>query len=137
MERKGRPTTDRSHLTLVSKPDVDFRIRMRPFEFEVAGQGSVAVSTSDIHLRFDEIPLTVTVPFLPRKVVAGSIGPFGVHIKPFDVQLRATGVDVRGVLGKEQVEAEVHAKGECKSEVDITGKLADEIVKAARKRAED
>ena len=129
--------TDRSHLTLVSHPDVDFRIRMKPFDFEVAGQGSVAVSTGDIHLRFDEIPLTVTIPFLGRQVVAGSIGPFGVNIRPFDAQLRAVGVDVRGVLGKEQAEAEVHAKGECKSDVDITGKLADQVVKAASKFAED
>ncbi len=126
--------TDRSHLTLVSHPDVNFRIRMRPFEFEIAGQGSVEVSTRDIHLRFDEIPLTVRVPFLPRQVVAGSIGPFGVHIKPLDAQLRAVGVDVRGVLGKEQVAADVHAEGECKSEVDITGKLAEQVVNAASKR---
>ena len=120
--------TDRSHLTLVSHPDVDFRIRMRPFGFEVAGEGSAEISTGDIHLRFDEIPLTVRVPFLPRQVVAGSIGPFGVHIKPFDAQLRAVRVDVRGVLGKEQIEADVHAEGECKSDVDITGKLADQVV---------
>jgi hypothetical protein len=41
------------------------------------------------------------------------------------------------VLGKEQAEAEVHAKGECTSDVDITGKLADQVVKAASKLAED
>jgi hypothetical protein len=128
---------DKSHLKLVSQPDVNLRIRMRPFEFEVAGQGTVEVATRDIHLRFDEIPLTVRVPFTAQQVVAGSIGPFGVHIRPFDAQLRAVGVDVHGVLGKEQIEADVHAAGECKSDVDITGKLAEEVVKAARKFTED
>ena len=86
---------DKSHLKLVSQPDVNLRIRMRPFEFEVAGQGTVEVATRDIHLRFDEIPLTVRVPFTAQQVVAGSIGPFGVHIRPFDAQLRAVGVTLR------------------------------------------
>jgi hypothetical protein len=37
-------------------------------------------------------------------------------------------------VGKEQIEADVHAEGECKSDVDITGKLADQVVNAAGKR---
>jgi hypothetical protein len=66
-------------------------------------------------------------------VVAGSVGPFGVRIRPFEAQFRAFGLDARGVLGRENAEADVHAKGDCKAEIEISGKLADQAVKAAIK----
>jgi hypothetical protein len=125
--------TARTHIAVAAHPDVNFRIKMKPFEFELGGQGSFAVTTGDIHFRFDEIPIIVAIPFLPRRVVAGSIGPFGVRIKPFEAQFRAFGLDVRGVLGGEKVEADVLAKGDCKAEIEISGKLADQAIKAAIK----
>jgi len=126
--------TAKTHIAVAAHPDVNFRVKMKAFEFEIGGQGSFAVTTGDIHVRFDEIPIRVTIPFLTRRVVAGSVGPFGVQIEPFEAQFRAFGLDMRGVLGRENVEADVHAKGDCKAEIEISGKLADQAVKAAIKR---
>ena len=124
--------TAKTHIKVAAHPDVNFRVRMKPFEFELGGQASFALTTGDIHVRFDEIPVSVAVPFLRRHVIAGSVGPFGVHIRPFEAQFRAFGLDARGVLGREDAEADVHAKGDCKAEIEISGKLA-EAVKAGVK----
>jgi hypothetical protein len=125
--------TAKTHIAAAAHPDVNFRVKMKPFEFEIGGQGSFAVTTGEIHARFDEIPISVTIPFLPRRVIAGSVGPFGVQIKPFEAQVRDVALDVRGRLGRENVEADVHAKGDCKAEIEISGALADKAVKAVIK----
>ena len=74
----------------------------------------------------------MVIPFLPRRVIAGSVGPFGLHIRPFEAKFRASDLSARGVLGREGVETDIHAKGDCKAEIEISGKLA-EAVKAAVK----
>jgi hypothetical protein len=125
--------TTRTHIEAVAHPDLNLRVKMKPLEFEIGGQASFALTTGDIHIRCDEIPIIVAIPFLPRRVIAGSVGPFGVRIRPFEAQFRAFGLDARGVLGKENAEADVHAKGDCKAEIEISGKLADQAVKAAIK----
>jgi len=125
--------TTTTHISLAAHPDLNLRVRMKPFEFEVGGHASFALTTGDIHVRFDEIPIRVAIPFLPRRVIAGSVGPFGVQIKPFEAQLRALGVDARGVLGREHTEADLHGTGSCKADIEISGKLADQAVKAGIK----
>lgn len=125
--------TSRTHIEVAAHPDLNLRVKIKPLEFEIGGQASFALTTGDIHIRCDEIPIMVVIPFLPRRVIAGSVGPFGVHIRPFEAQFRAFGLDARGVLGRENAEADVHAKGDCKAEIEISGKLTDQAVKAAVK----
>jgi hypothetical protein len=121
--------TAKTRIEIAAHPDFNLRLKTKPLEFEVGGEASFALGTGDIHVRFDEIPISVAIPFLPRRVVAGSLGPFGVHIKPFEAQLRVFKVGARGVLGKENAETDLHCTGNCKADIEISGKLADKVIK--------
>jgi hypothetical protein len=123
----------KTFISVAAHPDIKLRVKTQPFEFQVGGEASFSLATGDIHVRFEEIPLYIAIPFLKRRVAAGSVGPFGVHVKPFEARLHASGIDARGVLGKECAEAELHAAGNCKAEIEVSGKLADKAVNAAIK----
>jgi hypothetical protein len=126
---------EKTRIEISSHPDVHLRIRAGPFRFEGGGEASFALSTGDVHIRFEEIPLAIAIPFLPRRVVAGAIGPFGVHIRPFEAQLRAFGVRASGELAGEGSELDLHGEGACRAEVEIAGKIPEVVRKAATKGA--
>jgi hypothetical protein len=127
----------KTHISVAAHPDINLRVKMKPFEFQVGGEASFALATGDIHIRVEEIPVYIAIPFLKRRVAAGSVGPFGVHVKPFEAKFRASGIDARGVLGNEYAEAELHALGNCKAEIEVSGKLAEKAVDAVIKTIED
>ncbi len=122
--------TEASRIALATHPDVHLRVRLKPVDFEVAFQGDVSVATSDVQVNLSEIPVTVAVPFLRRRVVAGSVGPFGLHIKPFEAQFKTSGIRTQGVIGKKETEFDLHATGHCRAEAEIVGGLAERIVSA-------
>ncbi|HEX3754715.1 MAG TPA: hypothetical protein VHV26_06530 [Rhizomicrobium sp.] len=115
--------TDKFHLEFSGHPDLNLRVKMKPIQFDFACQGAASLAVSDVRLHFDQIPMHMRIPFLKRRVLAGSIGPFGVHLKPFDVNLRAIGVETRGTIGREETELHLQGTGACKAEVEISGKL--------------
>jgi hypothetical protein len=127
----------KTHISVAAHPDVNLRVKMQPFEFQVGGEASFSLATGDIRIRVEEIPVYVTIPFLKRRVTAGSIGPFGIHVRPFEARFHASGIDARGMLGKECAEAEIHAKGNCKAEIEVAGKLADKANAAIKTIVED
>ena len=129
--------TAKTRIEIAAHPDLNIRWILKPFEFEVCGQGSFAVTTGDMDIRFDEIPVRVSVPFLRRRLVVGSVGPFGVRIKPFEAQFRALGLDMKGKFGRKNAEVDVHAKGNCKAEIEIHGEHAGQVLKAAVKSIKD
>lgn len=125
--------TAKTRIAVAAHPDLNLRVKFNPLDFEVAFEGTVAVSTGDIHLHFDEIPMSSAIPFLHRRVVASSIGPFGVHVKPFEAQVRAVDFNTRGTIGRNDAELALHATGNCKAEIDVSGGLPDKLLKAAVK----
>jgi len=129
--------TTKTRIEIAAHPDINVRMRMDPLEFKIGGEASFALVTGDIHFRADEIPVNVTIPFLHRRVVVGSIGPFGVHVRPFEAQVRAFGLDAQGVFGREGSEVELHATGHCKAEIEVSGKLPGALVEAAKKITEE
>jgi hypothetical protein len=88
---------------------------------------SFAVATGDIHLHVNEVPYSIAIPFLGRRLVR-SLGPFTVNIKPFEAQLRAEGLGVRGVIGGEDAGADINAHCEYKAEIDISGEAVEQFV---------
>jgi hypothetical protein len=123
--------TTSTSVEVSAHPDLTLRLRMKPVEFRIGGEASFALTTGDIHIRLDEVPVNMAIPFLRRRVVVGSIGPFGVHVRPFEAQVRAFGVDAHGVLGMEPGETDLNVTGNCKAEIEISGKLAEQALKAA------
>jgi hypothetical protein len=123
----------RTYISVAAHPDINLRVKMKPFEFQVGGEASFSLATGDIRVRVEEIPVYLAIPFLKRRVTAGSVGPFSVHVRPFEAKFHASGIDARGMLGKECAEAELHALGNCKAEIEVSGKLANQAVNAAIK----
>ncbi len=118
--------SDKTSITVSGHPDLHVRMKLRPLEFEAAGEASIAVATSDIHLHINEVPYSIFIPFLGRRVVR-SLGPFGVQIKPFEAQLKVLGMGVRGEIGGEEAGADIDAKCEYKAEIDISGDLVEQV----------
>lgn len=129
-------TSRKTHIGVSGHPDFHVEARFAPLEFTFGSEGSFALSTGDIDVRFEAIPITIAVPFLPRRVVAGSLGPFGVHIRPIDARLKAVDLNVHGTFGKEDSEARVHVAGEMKAEVEITGQFPDQAFDVAIRKKE-
>jgi hypothetical protein len=110
----------RRRIDFAGHPDLTAHLRVHPFKFEVAASGTVEVALGDVHLRFDEIPIHMRIPFLHRRVLAGSIGPFGVHMKPVDARIRASEMVTRGVIGGEKSGVDVRVEGACRATVEIS-----------------
>ena len=109
----------RRRIEFEGHPKLAARVRMKPFQFEVASRGAFEVSVGDVHLHFDEIPIHLRVPFLSRRVLAGSIGPFGVRMKPVEARIRAAEVVTHGVLGGKESGLDLNLDGACRASVEI------------------
>jgi hypothetical protein len=113
----------KTQIEFSGNPDLNLTVKMKPMHFDFACQGALALAVGDVRLQFDEIPLFLRIPFLKRRVLAGSVGPFGVHLKPFEAQVRATEMETHGVIAREGSEFDLHGKGGCTAEIEISGDL--------------
>lgn len=109
----------RRRIEFEGHPKLAARVRMKPFQFEIASRGAFEVCVGDVHLRFDEIPIHLRVPFLSRRVLAGSIGPFGVRMKPVEARLQVAEMATHGVLGGKESGLDLNLDGACRASVDI------------------
>jgi hypothetical protein len=125
--------TAKTHISLAGHPDLTLQVKFKPLDFAYTCQGTIAVAMSDVHVHIDEVPVTVAIPFLGRRVVTSSYGPFNAHLKPFEAQFRVAGFDTRGIVGREGAGMELHGTGACKGDIEFSGKLLDELAKAAAK----
>jgi hypothetical protein len=110
----------RRRIEAAGHPELAARVRIAPLPFEVVHDGAVELSLGDVHVRFDQIPIRLRIPFLSRSVLAGSIGPFGVRLRPVDVRIRAAEAVTRGVVGGEGSGLEVRLEGVGRAEAEIT-----------------
>lgn len=117
----------KSHIEFAGHPDLGLTVRMQPLHVEFASQGAVAFAIGDVRLHLEEIPVYLRVPFLGRRVLAGSVGPFGVHLKPLEAEVRAMGMETRGVIGREETELHLHGKGACKAEIEISRETPEDV----------
>lgn len=116
----------RKRIELAGHPKLAARVRMKPFQFEVAGQGAFELAVGDVHLHFDEIPIHLRIPFLKRRVLAGSVGPFGMRMEPVKARVRATEVVTRGVMGGDDSGLDLNLDGACRASIEIREDLFDD-----------
>lgn len=123
----------RTHGTVQGHPEFTLAMKSHPVDFDAGAEGSLKVATGPIDARIDAVTVTLVIPFLHRRSarVVGSIGPFGVHVEPFDVQVRDLGIHVAGVLGKEGMQCHVDGQMACHMELDLHGDVPGRITKAA------
>ena len=123
-----------TRLGISGNPEFDVNLKAAPLTFQLGGEASLALSTQPVSGHVDAIPVRVRVPFLKHDhgyVVAASIGPFGVHLHEIHATVRAFGVEIGGVLGREGIDCDLAGVVRCCMEVDVNGKLPDKVVEAA------
>jgi hypothetical protein len=118
---------------VAAHPDLRLRMRMERAEFTLHGAATITVGTERIHLDISEIPLRLAIPFHKhRRVVAGSLGPFHVAVRPTEATLRIAEARATGHLGgPEGLSSELHCQGNCKAEIELHGSVPGKVLKAA------
>lgn len=126
MNVKGR-------IAIAAHPDLRLRAHTGKMEFHTHGGATIALATQQIRIEVGAIPLHLAIPFHKhRRVLAGSLGPFRLTVRPMEGVVRVTDAHVTGTLGGEDgVAAELHVQGDCKAEIDLAGEAPGKILKAA------
>jgi hypothetical protein len=123
----------KARIGVAAHPDIRLHARLSGFDFGINGEAAINLATSTIHAEIGEVPLRLAIPFhRHRRVVAGTIGPFTLHIHPADADIRIANVQLSGSLGGgEGIVGDTHIQGSCRAEVDIEGETPGKILKAA------
>ena len=116
----------RKKIAFAGHPELAARVRMQAFPFEVAGSGAMDLALGEVGLRISEIPVRLRIPFLRRRVLAGSVGPFRVNMSPVQARVAVIEAVARGVLGGEDSGVDLRLDGACRAELEILGDLHDE-----------
>lgn len=127
-----------THLEISGNPELKVNVKAAPLDFQLGGEASLAFSSGPISGHVEQISIQVRVPFLKHNhgyVVAASIGPFGVNLHEINATVRAFGVHVGGVLGKEGIDCDLAGDVRCCMQVDVNGRLPGKVVEAAIKAA--
>jgi hypothetical protein len=123
----------KARIALAMHPDMRLRARIDSLDFAVQGEATLAVATGEIRATFSEVPLRLTIPFhRRRRVIAGSLGPFNVIVRPAEATIRVADARLAGEVGGEEgIAGELHCEGSCRADVEIVGEAPGKLVKAA------
>ena len=79
----------KGHIGIAAHPDLRLRARMDRLDFALQGDATLALGTQTIRIEVGEVPLRLAIPFhRHRRVVAGSLGPFRLTVRPIEATLR-------------------------------------------------
>lgn len=123
----------KARIGIAAHPDLRLRARMERLEFTLQGGATVALATQRIRVEMSEIPLHLAIPFhRHRRVVAGSLGPFHLTVRPVEATLRITEARTVGTLGGDDgFNAELHCQGNCKADIELGAEAPGKVLKAA------
>jgi len=126
MNIKGR-------IGIAAHPDLRVRTQLERLDFALQSDATLAFGTQTIRLTVGEIPLRLAVPFhRHRAVVAGSLGPFNLTLRPIEGKIQISEARCTGTIGgPEGVTAELHCQGKCKADIDFNAEAPGKILKAA------
>jgi len=124
----------KSNAVMQGSPELTLRARTGPVDFQVAADGSVKLAVGPLTARVDEVPVTLTIPFLRRgggvRTIA-TVGPFSVRLNAVDVELRPVDARVSGVVGKDGLDGNLEGKIGCRTELDVEGTIPGKVAKAS------
>jgi hypothetical protein len=130
----------RSRAVMQGNPTFRVRTKSGPIAVEVSGEGALRVAAGPVTARIDEIPITLTIPFLRRNggvQTVASVGGFCVQLERFDVDVPAFGVRVHGVVGKDGMQCTIGGKIGCKTELDLSGTIPGKVARVAIQIADE
>jgi hypothetical protein len=93
MNVKGR-------IAVAAHPDLRLSAHTGKIAFSSQGGATIALATHQIKVEVGAIPLHLVIPFHKHgRVLAGSLGPFRLTVRPIEGSLRITDAHVTGTLG--------------------------------------
>ncbi len=123
-----------SHATVEGCPEFKLNMHSEPLAFDVHGEAGFSFKSQPITAQVSAIPINLTIPFLRRHcgiVTVASIRPFGIRIDPIEAEVKAFGVNVNGVLGKDGMDCRLDGTVACKMGIDFDAKMPGRVTKAA------
>lgn len=123
----------KGHIGIAAHPDMRLRARVDRMDFALQGEATLAFGTQTIRIEVGEVPLRLAIPFhRHRRVVAGSLGPFRLTVRPIEATIRIAEARTAGTIGGEEgISAELHCQGNCKAEIELAGEAPGKVLKAA------
>ena len=123
----------KGHIGVAAHPDLRLRARLDRLDFALHGEATVAFSTQTIRVEVGEIPIHLAIPFHRHcRLVAGSLGPFHLTVRPIEATVRLEEARTVGTLGGDEgFTADLHCQGNCKAEIELAGETPGKVLKAA------
>lgn len=108
-------------------PSINLDASVEPLDFETSIKGVFHGELGPFKAHIGTIPIRMTVPFLKRRPVMASVGGFCIDLNRFAVDVEKAGLDLRGVVGREGVKAQVRSKVDCTTEVELNGNVSGRV----------
>ncbi len=129
-----------SRAVMEGNPEFKIQMESGPVAFQSSATGALKAEVSAITARVDEIPIRVSIPFLPQHYgpqMVAAIGGFGIKVNPFSVAVEAASINFEGVLGTDGVKCDLQASVGCKTTIKMDGKLFGKIANIALELPEE
>jgi hypothetical protein len=122
----------KAHIGIAAHPDLRLHAHMERMEFALHGGATLSLKTQEIGIDIASVPLRLTIPFHRRRVIAGTLGPIHLTIRPAEATLHVSEAHTTGMLGGEHGFAgELQVKGDCTADIHLEGDAPGRILKAA------
>ena len=122
----------KAHIGIAAHPDLRLHAHMDRMEFALHGGATLSLKTQEICIDIAAVPLHLAIPFRRRRVIAGSLGPVHLTVRPAEASLHVTEAHTTGTLGGERgIAGELQVKGDCKADIHVEGDAPGRILKAA------
>lgn len=119
-----------THLAMQSHPDFHLDASLDPVTFGLVLRGSCEARIDRVSVDVGEIPFRLAIPFLKRRgkpPLLGSIGGFAVTLSPLHIKVGGRDMRLDGVLGTKGIAGRMDGKVQCKTDMDIDGKLVGRV----------
>lgn len=123
----------KSHLRLDMHPDMRVHAHVHAVDFAVRAEATLGFSTGPIHAKIGVVPLRMTIPFLRRRgpVLAGSLGPVDITLRPVEVHAHVRAARIEGRLGGDEgIRADLHGVGTCHTDVIVDAETPVKSIRA-------
>lgn len=107
-----------------SCPAISLDTTINPLDFETSIHGGFHGELGPFKAYIGEIPIRLAIPFLKRKPIIASIGGFPISLHRFQISVKEAGLDLKGVIGLKGIEAKVHSKIDCSTEMKLEGRVS-------------
>ncbi len=113
----------KAYAQMKSCPGFDLVTKFDPLDFETTIGGAFQARLGPFSADISEIPIRMTIPFMKRchSPVIASIGGIKLGLDSFNLSVDKVAMNLKGVVGKDGIKANMHAKVDCETTMEVDG----------------